>query len=131
MALDQAKEMHDMRRSDVIITCLCVLSVALLAGLVSVQSALADQGQGEGQIEEIELAPGVWVPVNMWEDDYVPTLDDLIALGMAEDDAQELTERRCTWGQIKLCSMGYYEPPRFFRSLSYVTPAIMAGASSV
>jgi hypothetical protein len=101
--------MNSMRRSSVIIMCLCVLSVALLGGLVPVQHALADEGQGESEIEEIELAPGVWVPVNMWEDDYVPTFDDLVALGMAEDDAQAMTERRCTWGQIKLCSAGYYD----------------------
>lgn len=91
-----------------ILACLCVLLILLSVGPVSAQGVPAGQGQREAQIEEIELLPGVKVPVNIWEDDYVPTAEDLVAIGFEEDDAAEQAERTCTWGQIKLCYAGYY-----------------------
>jgi hypothetical protein len=103
-----SKEVNEVLRSCLILACLCAVSIALSVGPVVGQGTPTIQAPAEAQIEEIELAPGVWVPVDMWEDDYVPTVQDLVALGMSEEDAEATTERKCTWGQIKLCFAGYY-----------------------
>jgi hypothetical protein len=55
------------------------------------------------QIQEIEVAPGVKVPVDVWEDDHVPTYEELVAVGFLPDDAREFNKQTCTWGEIKIC----------------------------
>ena len=57
---------------------------------------------------QIEVAPGLAVPADIWEDDYVPTFLELITAGFAIDDAEVLSQRNCTWGQIKQCFIGQY-----------------------
>jgi hypothetical protein len=65
--------------------------------------------QGQGQMpEEIEVAPGVYVPCDMWEDDYIPTVDAMTDAGFIESDAVIIASRQCTWSEIKACFMGYY-----------------------
>jgi hypothetical protein len=55
------------------------------------------------QIEEIEVAPGVKVRADIWDDDYVPTYEDLVRVGFLPEDAREFNRVLCTWGQIKVC----------------------------
>lgn len=65
--------------------------------------------QGQGQMpEEIEVAPGVWVPCDIWNDEYVPTYEDMTDAGFTESDAVIIASRQCTWSEIKACFMGYY-----------------------
>lgn len=65
-------------------------------------------------VEVIELVPGVAVRADIWPDDYVPTVEDFVALGVPYDDAIRICGanpprnevRDCTWGQIKMCFGG-------------------------
>ncbi len=66
-------------------------------------------------VEMIELMPGVVVRADIWPDDYVPTVEDFVSIGLSVEDAEAIcymrpnTERvlrGCTWGQIKLCFAG-------------------------
>ena len=62
-------------------------------------------------VELIELAPGVEVPSDMWEDGHVVTVGDLVSVGMAYDDAVGIVEPSrtvratvpCTWSRLNWC----------------------------
>jgi hypothetical protein len=97
-----------MLRRSAMLACLFVFSIALLVGLASAQQARTPRVTTQAQVEEIELLPGVWVAVDIWEDDYVPTVQDFVSIGFKLGDAQEQEMRNCTWGQIKACYAGYY-----------------------
>jgi hypothetical protein len=97
-----------MSHRSVVLYCLIALSIALLVGPASAQRIHTGQGMSEARVEEIELLPGVTVPVDIWPDDYVPTVEDFISIGFDESDAQEQATQDCTWGQIKACYAGYY-----------------------
>ncbi|MFZ1946168.1 MAG: hypothetical protein WAW06_01315 [bacterium] len=60
------------------------------------------------QIGEIEVASGVMVRADIWEDDYVPSYAELIEVGFLPEDASHIREVLCSWGQIKLCFAGFY-----------------------
>ena len=86
------------------------VSMAVFA-LVAFCFAGGVSAQEQGQMpEEIEVAPGVFVPCDLWEDDYVPTAGDLTDAGFLESDAQTIAQRQCTWAQIKACFMGFHNP---------------------
>lgn len=65
------------------------------------------------EVQEIELAPGIVVSADMWSDDHVVTIADLVAVGMSFKDASDLVEPPanepgtpavpCSWGQMKWC----------------------------
>jgi len=63
------------------------------------------------EVQLIELVPGVEVPVDMWEDDHVVTVEDLVAVGVTLDDAETMVGQsndtgaavNCSWGRIKMC----------------------------
>jgi len=55
------------------------------------------------QMAEIEVAPGVRVRADIWEDDYVPTYQDLVSVGFLADDADVIVRECTTWGLIKAC----------------------------
>lgn len=83
----------------------------LAFAVASVLFCLAGQvvAQGQGQMpEEIEVAPDVWVPCDLWDDAYVPTYQDLTDAGFLEPDAVIIASRQCSWSEIKACFMGYY-----------------------
>lgn len=94
--------------------------VLLLAGAVSLATAdvvagtwydVEEQYSSEAQpsagdarqIEEIEVAPGVKVRADIWDDDFVPTYEDLVRVGFLPEDASSIREVECTWGAIKAC----------------------------
>ena len=58
---------------------------------------------GIGQVGKIEVAPGVRVRADLWDDDYVPTYQDLISVGFLPEDAGEISNCNVTWGRIKAC----------------------------
>ena len=97
-----------MERRSVIVACLCAMVILLAAGTASPQYSPTFRGQRDARIEEIELLPGIKVPVNIWEDDYVPTAGDFMAIGFTQEDAEQQAVQDCTWGQIKACYAGYY-----------------------
>ena len=88
--------------------CLVVFSIVLIVGSASAQRASVFANPSDALVEEIELLPGVVVPVDIWDDDYVPTALDFVAIGFSENDAQKQEIRDCTWGQIKDCYNGHY-----------------------
>jgi hypothetical protein len=77
-----------------------LLAVAVVA--VAGDTWYALLGSAE-QIGEIEVAPGVVVRADIWEDDYVPSYEELIEVGFLPEDAREFDTVLCTWGQIKVC----------------------------
>ena len=84
---------------------LLALAVALLTSFLAGQVV----AQGQGQMpEEIEVAPDVWVPCDLWDDAYVPTCQDLTDAGFLEPDAVIIASQQCSWSEIKACFMGYY-----------------------
>ena len=66
-------------------------------------SESTEQQKDTRQVEEIEVAPGVKVRADIWEDDYVPTYEDLVAVGFLPEDASAIREVECSWGAIKAC----------------------------
>lgn len=97
-----------MLRRSVMFACLIALSVMLSVGLASAQRSHIGRGTSEARVEEIELLPGITVPVDIWDDDYVPTAQDFMDIGFNDSDAENQATRNCTWGQIKACYAGYY-----------------------
>ena len=84
------------------------LGCALMLILVfAVSAALADGTwynlHEQYTIQEIEVAPGVLVPGDIWADDYVPTYEDLVSIGFASDDAQDIAGESISWGKLKIC----------------------------
>jgi len=78
-----------------------------------------DMQARHGQVEMIELAPGVVVRADIWPDSYVPTVADFVAVGLSLEDAEAICNQRpntqpqtrgCTWGEIKLCYADYCVP---------------------
>jgi hypothetical protein len=69
--------------------------------------------QQQGQIQEIEVAPGVRVLADIWDDDHVPTYEELVSIGFLADDARELSNQMTTWGMIKIC-MSSPDPEKCF-----------------
>jgi hypothetical protein len=65
-----------------------------------------------GKAEMIELVPGIEVPVDMWDDDHVVTAADLVAVGIAIEDAEKIVSQKprgtamfpCTWSRLKYCA---------------------------
>ena len=72
-------------------------------GVESTDQSIAFESS-PGQMQEIEVSPGVMVPADIWDDEYVPTYEDLVRVGFLPEDAREFNIVACTWGQIKICA---------------------------
>ena len=76
-------------------------------------SSLYEMKMQYREVEMIEIVPGVVVRSDIWPDDYVPTVEDFLALGVSYEELVEIFGENpripvaeCTWGQIKLCFLG-------------------------
>jgi hypothetical protein len=60
----------------------------------------------------IELVPGVEVPADMWPDNHVVTIGDLVGVGVSLGDATAIVDQNrnegaqvpCTWSRLKQCA---------------------------
>jgi hypothetical protein len=100
-----------------ILGCMLVLLMLLVASAVlaegtwyglreqyAVEKTQATERSGQVErVEEIEVAPGVRVRADIWDDDYVPTYEDLFSVGFMPDDAGDIVSNDITWGEIKAC----------------------------
>lgn len=98
-----------------------MLRIAGLAAIVVLLlSTCALSGKAIGTIDDlhnryeaakmVELVPGVEVPVNIWTDDHVVSVEDLVGVGVAIDDAVSILASGdrsvvipCTWSELKWC----------------------------
>lgn len=92
-----------------------VLGIPLVAHSID---GLYDLHQMYLEVETIELVPGVYVRADIWPYDYVPSVEDFVAVGVPYEDAVRICHanpprgevHECTWGQIKMCFMGIPNP---------------------
>ena len=96
----------------------CILALGLLA-LVS--GGLTAQPVGTvydlhlryDGVQMIELVPGVEVPADMWPDEHVVTIGDLVGVGVSLSEATAIVDQNangaaqvsCTWSELKRCSL--------------------------
>jgi hypothetical protein len=96
----------------------CMVALGLL---ILVSGGLAAQPVGTmydlrlryDEVEMIELVPGVEVPADIWPDNHVVTVGDLVGVGVSLGDATALVDQNvneaaqvpCTWGELKRCSL--------------------------
>ena len=63
-------------------------------------------------VEIIELVPGVEVPADIWPDNHVVTVGDLVGVGVSLRDAAAIVDQSvneapqvpCTWSRLKQCA---------------------------
>jgi len=95
--------------------------MVVLGLLILVTGVLAAQPVGTvydlhlryDDVEMIELVPGVEVRADMWPDDHVVTIGDLVSVGLSRSDATAIVNQSvngapqvpCTWGELKRCSL--------------------------
>ena len=98
-----------MPKASILLAVTLLLPFSLFAQPIA---SLYDMHMQYQQVEMIELAPGIVVRADIWPDDYVPTVKDLIAVGLPYEDAIQICEQQqsttavpCTWGQIKMCAL--------------------------
>lgn len=100
-----------MHRASILLVVTLLLPFSLLAQPIA---SLYDMHIQYGQVEMIQLAPGVVVRADIWPDDYVPTVQDFLVLGVPYQDAVRIcthqdtkrVTRDCTWGELKICFAG-------------------------
>jgi len=100
-----------MSRRTLVCTLLLVLQAATTSMADDTWYSIREQYDAENslsaqrpeQVEEIEIAPGASVRADIWEDDYVPTYEEMVEVGFLPEEADIIARDSITWGRIKAC----------------------------